>query len=155
MTCTHTSTDTHAGLFEKWLPGDLSGNKVALWRTLGPTTFEIHFMQQPTCSKPGPCHLCLLTTVTHSTSYSFCPSLSPFLCLPQFVSASHSWPCVHQMRMLDLQVGSKTIRNALWLSGSWCLCDSLAISLLQLFFSRRCSCSPSLSLQSSNAHALD
>lgn len=37
------------------------------------------------------------------------------------------------MRMLDLQVGSKSIRNALWLSGSWHLCDSLAISLLQLF----------------------
>lgn len=43
---THTSTDTHAGLFEKWLPGDLSGNKVALWRTLRPTTFEMYLMQQ-------------------------------------------------------------------------------------------------------------
>lgn len=89
----------------------------------------LKFTQQQThCPKSWSCHLSLLTIVTHCISYSFSLSLSPFLCLPQFDSVHHSWPCVHQMRMLDLQVGSKSIRNALLLSGSWHLCVSLAIS---------------------------
>lgn len=59
------------------------------------------------------------------------------------------------MRMLDLQVGSKSIRNALWLSVSWNLCLSLQFSLsLSCSPSRRVSFSYSLSL-SNNIDALD
>lgn len=62
-------------------------------------------------------------------SFLISPFLSPFVC---FVT-SHNWPCIDQMRMLDLQVGSKSISNALWLSVSWHLCACLSISVSQPF----------------------
>ena len=73
-----------------------------------------------------------------------------------YFSTSHGWPCVNQMRMLDLQVGSKSIRDVLWLSVSWHLCVCLFISLLLLLScssSSRLPFFPSLSLFN-NADAL-